>query len=183
MDSAVQYLTRKLKLKVNQAKSATDRPWNRKFLGFTFTEKKGPNRIAIHESRIKRFKDKIRGLTKKMRGSEIKESIRKKLMPIVRGWTNYFSVAEWTRVTHNLDGWIRRKIRGILWRQWKTSFTRYKRLIKLGLQENIARETAYSSKGPWRMAQSYGMHKAVSNEVIEQMGYRTIWGIKQARSQ
>lgn len=183
MDSVVQYLTTKLKLKVNQAKSATDRPWNRKFLGFTFTEKKGPNRIAIHESRIKRFKDKIRGCTKKMRGSEVKESIRKKLMPIVRGWTNYFSIAEWSRVTHNLDGWIRRKIRGILWRQWKKPHTRYKRLISLGLTENIARGIAYSSKGPWHMARSYGMHKALSNEVIGKLGYITIWEIKQARSQ
>ncbi len=182
MESVVLYLTKQLKLKVNQQKSAMDRPWKRKFLGFTFTESKGSNRIVIHESRIKRFKDKIRGLTKKMRGSEMKENIRKKIMPIVRGWTNYFCIAG-CRTTWNLDGWIRRKIRGIFWRQWKKPYTRYKRLIALGLKENTARKTAYSSKGPWHMAKSYGMHKALSNEMIEKMGYIPIQTIMLARSQ
>ena len=76
MEAAVRYLTEELKLKVNQQKSAVDNPWKRKFLGFTFTTGKEPNRIAVHESRVKRLKDKIRGLTKKMRGSKLTDSIR-----------------------------------------------------------------------------------------------------------
>ena len=171
MESAVRYLTEKLKLKVNQQKSAVDNPWNRKFLGFTFTKGKDPKRIAVHESRVKRFKDKIRGITRKMRGKKLTESIRKRLMPITRGWANYFRIAEERSIFEDLDGWIRRKIRGILWRQWKRPRTRYKRLIALGLKEDTARKTAYSSKGPWRMARTYGMHKAMSNRVIEAMGY------------
>jgi RNA-directed DNA polymerase len=182
MEATVKYLTRRLKLKVNQQKSAVDNPWNRKFLGFTFTKGKEPGRIAVHESRIKRFKDKIRGLTKKMRGLMIADSIQKMIMPITRGWANYFGIANERGIFENLDGWIRRKIRGILWRQWKKPRTRYKRLKALGLQEATAKRTAYSSKGPWRMARTYGMHKALSNSRIEEMGYRPMMNIVQARS-
>lgn len=170
MESVVKFLTTKLKLKVNQNKSAVGRPWERKFLGFTF--KKGePGKIMIHESRIKRLKDKIRGLTKKMRGNNLTDSIRKIIMPITRGWANYFCIAEERGIFGSLDGWIRRKIRGIQWRQWKKPKTRFKKLIALGIKEQSARNYAYSSKGPWRMARSYGMHKGLSNSVIESMGY------------
>lgn len=182
MENAVNYLTKELKLKVNQQKSAVDKPWKRKFLGFTFTRGKEPNRIAVHESRVKRLKDKIRGLTKRMRGNNPTESIQKMLMPIIRGWANYFGLAEARSIFANLDGWIRRKIRGILWRQWKKARTRCKRLIALGLNENSARKTAYSGKGPWRMAKTSGMHKALSNAVIEVMGYVPMADIVRARS-
>jgi len=181
MEAVVRYLTKDLKLKVNQQKSAVDNPWNRKFLGFTFTTGKEPNRIAVHESRVKRLKDKIRGLTKKMRASKLTESIRKQLMPITRGWANYFGIAEARSIFGSLDGWIRRKIRGILWRQWKKPRTRCKRLIALGLKESSARKTAYSGKGPWRMAKTQSMHKALSNAVIESMGYTPMADIVRAR--
>ena len=182
MEGAVRYLTEKLKLKVNSQKSAVDNPWNRKFLGLTFTTGKDPNRIAVHESRVKRLKDKVRGLTKKLRGSKLTDSIKKLLMPITRGWANYFGIAEMRGIFGSLDGWIRRKIRDILWRQWKKPRTRCKRLIALGLKENNARKTAYSGKGPWRMAKTQGMHKALSNAVIESMGYTPMADIVQARS-
>lgn len=171
MESVVKFLTKRLKLKVNQNKSAVAHPWERKFLGFTFRQGKEPGKIAVHESRVKRLKDKIRGLIKKMRGNKITDSIRKFIMPITRGWANYFSIAEEQSVFESIDGWIRRKIRGVLWRQWKKPRTRCKRLIELGLKENTAKKWAYSSKGPWRMAKTYGMHKALSNSVIESMGY------------
>lgn len=182
MEAAVRYLTKKLKLKVNQQKSAVDNPWNRKFLGFTFKSKKESGTITVHESRVKRLKDKIRGLTKKMRGSKLTDSIRKVLMPTVRGWVNYFGLAEERSIFESLDGWVRRKIRDILWRQWKKPRTRCKRLIALGLKEHTAKAWAYSSKGPWRMARTYGMHKAVSNAVIEAMGYRPMAKTVCARS-
>lgn len=183
MEATVRYLTEKLKLKVNQQKSAVDNPWKRKFLGFTFTEGKEPNRIVVHESRVKRLKDKIRGITKRMRGNKLTESIRKRLMPITRGWANYFGLAGERRVFEDLDRWIRRKIRDILWRQWKKPRTRYKRLVALGLKAHTARKVACSSKGPWRMAKTNGMHRAVSNGVIEAMGYTPMMEIIQARSQ
>jgi len=183
MESVVKFLTTKLKLKVNQHKSAVAHPWERKFLGFTFIKGKEPGRIAVHESRVKRLKDRIRGLTKKMRGSKVTDSIRKLIMPITRGWANYFNIADERGTFESIDGWIRRKIRGILWRQWKKPRTRCKRLIELGLKEHTARKWAYSSKGPWRMARTYGMHKAVSNSVIESMGYIPMMKLVCARSQ
>jgi RNA-directed DNA polymerase len=183
MESVVRYLTEELKLKVNQQKSAVDNPWNRKFLGFTFTKGKGPKRITVHESRIKRFKDKIRGITKKMRGNKITDSIRKFIMPITRGWANYFGIAETRNVFEDLDSWIRRKIRCILWRQWKKPRTRYKRLIALGLKPHTAKQRAYNSRGPWRSAKTASMHKALTNAVIEDMGYISMFNIVRARSQ
>lgn len=181
MEGVVEYLTKKLKLKVNQQKSAVDNPWNRKFLGFTFLKGKD-SKIAVHESRVKRLKDKVKGLIKKMRSSKLTDSIRKNLMPIIRGWVNYFGIAERQSVFESLDGWIRRKIRGILWRQWKTTKTRCKRLIALGLKKSTAKGHANSSKGPWRMARTSGMHRAVSNKVIEDMGYTPMMKIVAARS-
>lgn len=180
MAASVRYLSKKLKLKVNEQKSAVDNPWNRKFLGFTF--RKGTKRITVHESRIKRLKDKIRGLTKKMRGGEVARSIRKYIMPITRGWANYFGIAEEKGIFESLDGWIRRKIRGIFWRQWKKPKTRCKRLMALGLKKSAAKEAAYSSKGPWRMARTYAMHKALANGVIQAMGYISMASIAQAWS-
>ena len=183
MRSTIKFLITKLKLKVNNQKSAVAQPWGRKFLGFTFTSGKEPGRIAVHESRVKRLKDKIRGLTKKMRGKKVTDSIQKLFIPITRGWANYFSIAEARKVFINIDGWIRRKIRGILWRQWKKPRTRYKKLVELGLKEHSARRWAYSSKGPWRMARTYGMHKALSNSEIESMGYIPMITLVCARSQ
>lgn len=181
MESVVKFLTTKLKLKVNQNKSAVAHPWERKFLGFTF-KKEGPGKIVVHESRVKRLKDKIRGLTKKMRGSNLTDSIRKLVMPITRGWANYFGIAEERGIFESLDGWIRRKIRGIQWRQWKKPKTRIKKLIALGIKEHTARKHAYSSKGPWRMARTYCMHKGLSNSVIESMGYIPMMTLVCARS-
>lgn len=181
MESAIKFLTTKLKLKVNQQKSAVAHPWERKFLGFTF-KKEEPGKIVVHESRVKRLKDKIRGLTKKMRGSNLTDSIRKLIMPITRGWANYFDIAEERGIFESLDGWIRRKIRGIQWRQWKKPKARLKKLIALGIKEHTAKSHAYSSKGPWRMAKTYCMHKGLSNRVIETMGYIPMMNLVCARS-
>lgn len=182
MKSVVKYLTTKLKLKVNEQKSAVARPWERKFLGFTFGKEKELGKIKIHESRVKRLKDRIKGLTKKMRGNNVSESIRKVIMPITRGWTNYFGLAEVQWPFKNLDGWIRRKIRAIFWKQWKNPRTRCKRLMALGLKRDKAKAWANSSKGPWRMAATAGMHKALSNSVIESMGYIPMMKLVCARS-
>ncbi len=183
MASTVRYLEGKLKLKVNQQKSAVDNPWNRKFLGFTFTKGKEPGWIKVHESRIQRFKDKIRGLSKKMRGKNITDCIKKFIMPITRGWVNYFGIVEAKSIFRTLDGWIRRRIRDALWRQWKKPRTRRKRLMALGLRGAQAREAVYGSKGPWRMAKTYAVHRALANWVIEKMGYISMESMVRVRSQ
>lgn len=105
-----------------------------------------------------------------MRGSDIKASI-KLITPLIRGWVNYFGIAETKDLFKGLDGWIRRKIREILWRQWKKPRTRFKRLIALDLGEASAKRTAYAKCGPWRIAKSPGMHRALSNSYIERLGY------------
>jgi group II intron reverse transcriptase/maturase len=183
MESVVKFLTTKLKLKINRQKSAVARPWERKFLGFTFKQGKTPGQIAVHESRVKRLKDKIKGLTRKLRGNNIADSIRILIMPITRGWAHYFSIANKQKVFARLDGWIRRKIRGILWRQWKKPKKRLKQLIALGLNSETAQKYAYTSKGPWRMAKTFGIHKAVSNSVIESLGYTPMKQLVCARSE
>jgi len=178
MESVVKYLTEKLKLKVNTQKSAVDNPWNRKFLGFTFTKDK--KRIKVHESRVKRFKDKVREVTRKMRGNKVEMILKKGLMPIIRGWANYFKLAEEQGIFKSLDGWIRRKIRGYFWRQWKNPETRIRRLITLGIREETARLNGWSGKGPWRMARSPSMHRAMSNKYMEAMGYISMASIVQS---
>ena len=182
MASVVNFLTTKLKLKVNAQKSAVAHPWDRKFLGFTFRKSEDSVKIAVHESRVKRLKDKIRGLNRKLRGNKVTDSIRRLIMPITRGWANYFSIADERGIFESLDGWIRRKIRGVFWRQWKKARTRCKQMIALGLKEHTAKKWAYASKGPWRMAKTYGMHKALSNSVIESLGYIPMMTLVCARS-
>lgn len=171
MQSITNYLTTKLKLKVNEQKSAVAQPWERKFLGFTFTRGKESGRIKVHESKVKRLKDKIKDLTKKMRGKNVKNSIQKLIMPITRGWVNYFKIVEARSIFDTLDGWIRRRIRGILWRQWKNAQGRMRNLIALGIKPLDAKKCAYAGKGPWRMSKTQFMNKAVSNKIIESMGY------------
>jgi RNA-directed DNA polymerase len=177
MESVTKYLVKELKLKVNQEKSDVDDPKNRQFLGFTFMKgKQNPYILTVDKSRIQRFKSKIRASSKSMRGSEISVFIKKKIVPITRGWSNYFGIAETKALFKDLDGWIRRKIRSAIWRQWKKPRTRYQRLQALGVKEKAARG-AYASKGPWRMARTQPMHKALSNQVIEKMGYVTMESI------
>ena len=117
-----------------------------------------------------------------MRGNNVSESIRKVIMPITRGWANYFGIAEVQWPFKNLDGWIRRKIRAIFWRQWKNPRTRCKQLMALGLKRERAKGWACSGKGPWRMASTAGMNKALSNSVIESMGYIPMMTLVGARS-
>lgn len=104
-------------------------------------------------------------------------------MPITRGWANYFGIAENHWTFQNLDGWIRRKIRATLWKQWKKARTRCKKLMALGLKQNKAKDCAYASKGPWRMARTPGMHYALSNKMIETMGYISMMKLVCARSE
>lgn len=182
MESVVKLLTTKLKLKVNEKKSAVAQPWERKFLGFTFVKGRDKKLIAIHESRIKRLKDKIRGLTKKLRGGNVTENIRRLIMPITRGWANYFSIADTKNIFSNIDGWIRRKIRSILWRQWKTPSTRLRELESYGIKRKAAALLAYSRRGPWCLSRSDVMHRALSNNTLELMGYKPMIDIVCARS-
>jgi RNA-directed DNA polymerase len=170
MQSLVNFLTKKLKLKVNLDKSAVDRPWNRKFLGFSFTKGKNPMRIKIHESRIKRFKDKIKKHCRYFKSKNVSATIKNCLMPYIRGWINYYSLAEARTVIKELDSWVRRRVRAGLWRMWKKPKSRIKNLMKYQISKEDAKKMAHSSKGPWRLSKTEAMHKALSNATLRAMG-------------
>ena len=170
MESVIQYLTKTLKLKVNLGKSAVDKPCNRKFLGFSFSQDKELNQIKVHESRIKRFKDRVKEILKKSKGNNLLYIIKKELVPMTRGWINYFDLAEEPRIFPNLDAWIRRRVRCLFWKMWKTAKKRFRELIKLKAHRKEARNIVASGKGSWRISRTPCMHKALGNRVLENLG-------------
>ena len=147
-ESVTLFLSNRLKLKVNEAKSAVDRPWKRKFLGYTITMDKEP-RLRASKQAIVKFKDTLRAIFRRGRGCNMGRLITEEMNPVIRGWGNYFSLTRVKSVPEELDSWIRRKLRCIIWRQMKRVGTRGKRLTKLGLGEARAWASATNGRGPW----------------------------------
>ncbi len=147
MASITRFLSDKLKLTVNVAKSAVASPWKRKFLGYSMTWHKAP-RLRIAPASRKRLEDKIRDIIKGARGRSLTNVIAE-LNPILRGWMAYFKLTETKKALEELDGWIRHKLRCILWRQWKRPYTRAKNLMKAGLTEERAFHSACNQRGAW----------------------------------
>ncbi len=140
MNSITTFLETRLKLTVNKEKSAVDRPWNRNFLGYGITYHRTP-KLKAGEKALDRIKSKIREISRKGRGRNLKRVIEE-LTPVLRGWSNYYKLSEVKKPFEELDGWIRRKLRCILWRQWKRPFTRAKKLMQCGLSESRAWRSA-----------------------------------------
>ena len=159
MESVIEFVERRLKLKVNREKSAVDRPWKRKFLGFSFTWHRQP-KIRVSPKSLKRFKDKVRILTKRSRGQSMEERLEK-LNAYLRGWSGYYRRAETRSVFAELDEWIRRRLRMCLLKQWKKSKTKRRKLVGLGIPEDWARNISGSRKGYWRLALTPQMNKAL----------------------
>lgn len=168
MASLSRFLTIKLKLKVNEAKSAVDRPWRRKFLGYSMTWHQKP-RLKIAPASLDRFKIKVRERLRGGRGRNLKRQIEE-LTPLLRGWINYFRLAEVKGVVEELDGWLRRKFRCILWRQWKRSYTRARNLMKRGLKEERAWRSATNGRGPWWNAGASHMNEAFPKRFFDELG-------------
>ncbi len=168
MVSITDYLERKLQLRVNREKSAVARPWARKFLGYSFTRHKQV-RLKIAESSIKRLKDKVRDIVVGNASRKLDTAIAE-LNPVLRGWTSYFRLTETKRVLEDLDSWIRRKLRCLLWRQWKRPATRNKRLQARGLDATRAWKSASNGRGPWWNAGASHMHAAYPKRVFDLMG-------------
>jgi len=168
MASLSRFLAVKLKLKINEAKSAVDRPWRRKFLGYSLTWHQRP-RLKVAPDSLTRFKDKLRARLRGGRGRNLRRQIGE-LSPLLRGWVSYFRLAEVKGVFESLDGWLRRKLRGILWRQWKRSFTRAKNLMKRGLGEARAWKSATNGRGPWWNAGASHMNEAFPKRFFDEMG-------------
>jgi RNA-directed DNA polymerase len=160
------FIERRLKLKVNEAKSAVARPAERKFLGFSFTRDR-KRRIAA--TALVRFKRKIREITARTRGIHIKQ-MTKELSNYLRGWKGYFGFCETPSVLRELDKWIRQRLRSMIWKQWKRGTVRFKRLCQLGVDENLAAQTAGSSHGPWRLARCSAMKYAFPITYFDSLG-------------
>lgn len=174
LKSLTEYLAEVLKLKVNQEKSAVDRPWKRKFLGYSMTFHKQP-RLKVAASSVDRLKGKIREQVRKGRGRNLGKFIRE-LTPILRGWANYFRLAETKGIFEELDGWLRRKLRCILWRQWKRPFTRAKNLMKRGLKEARAWQSATNGRGPWWNSGASHMNEAFPKRFFDAHGLVSLLG-------
>lgn len=167
--SLTRFIEKRLKLKVNEEKSAVDLPRRRKFLGFTFTGGKDPNRRQIAPQSIKRFKARIRQLTKRNQNISMEERI-KRLSQYLRGWLSYFKFCETVTLLKELEMWIRRRLRCIHWKQWKTFRTRRAELMKRGIKEKEAVWSAMSSKGPWRLSQIPQVRIALNVKYFDEIG-------------
>jgi RNA-directed DNA polymerase len=162
------FITRRLKLKVNEQKSAVARPVERKFLGFSFTNAREPKR-RIAAKAVVRFKQKVRALTSRTRGISI-ERMTRELADYLRGWKGYFGFCQTPSVFRELDKWIRRRLRSVVWKQWKRGRVRYQKLCALGINKALAARTAGSSHGPWRTADSPAMHYALPIPYFDSLG-------------
>ena len=166
--SITSFITRRLKLKVNEQKSAVARPADRKFLGFSLTRAHEPKRrIAVKA--LVRFKRKVRELTGRKRGISI-EQMTKELSSYLRGWKGYFGFCETPSVLERLDQWIRQRLRSVIWKQWKRGRIRFAKLHQRGVSRDLAAQTAGSSHGPWRIANSPAMKYAFPNAYFDLLG-------------
>ena len=173
MESITQFITQKLKLKVNEAKSAVARPQKRKFLGFSFTA--GPEvKRAIAPKALDRFKQRIREITRRAKGVSM-ETTMEELAPYMRGWRSYFGFCETPEVLIGLTRWVRLRLRAALWRQWKTPRRRRATLRKLGVLEPLAGSTAASSRGPWHLARTRALCVGLSNAHFKSLGLPSLF--------
>ena len=168
MASLERFLRERLRLRVNREKSAVARPWKRKFLGYTVTWHRDP-KLKVAPQSIQRLKAKLRPILRRGRGRSLAQVIEE-LGPILRGWAAYFRLAEVKGSFEELDAWLRRKLRCILWRQWKKPRTRAKKLRKLGLDADRAKISAYNGRGPWWNAGASHMNQAVPTRWLRRMG-------------
>ena len=168
MESVTRFITEKLKLKVNEAKSAVARPQERKFLGFSFTT--GPEvKRTIAPKALERFKRRIREITRRAKSVSIETSIEE-LALYLRGWRSYFGFCETPDVLVYLTRWVRLRLRAALWRQWKTPRRRRAALLELGVRPRLASNTAGSGRGPWYLARAKALSVGLSNAYFKSLG-------------
>jgi len=177
MTELTAFLEGKLRLKVNREKSAVARPWDRKFLGYSFTRHKQP-RVKIAPSSLERLKARVRELMRSGRGRNIVTTIDA-LTPVLRGWMSYYRLTEVRGVLEELDIWVRRKLRCILWRQWKRPYTRACTLQKRGLSENRAWRSALNQRGPWWNAGARHMNEAYPKHWFTLLGLVSLLDTRQ----
>jgi len=169
MTSISRFIEDELKLKVNQSKSAVDKPRKRKFLGFSFYPHKEGERMRLHPKTLERIKMKIKAHTQRSKNQSIEERIGS-LSSLIQGWINYFRLADMKDHCQKLDEWMRRRLRMCIWKQWKKIKTKQDNLIKLGIERSKAWEYANTRKGYWHTASSPILSTAVTNAFLEKEG-------------
>jgi hypothetical protein len=168
MDSVRGFLANRLKLTVNEAKSAVARPWERKFLGYSVTANTA-SKIRIAKTSIERLKESVRKLCMQGRGRTLARTIDE-LNPTLRGWMNYFSLSQSRRPIEELDAWVRRRLRCLVWRQWKRPKTRESKMRGLGLDSQRAWKSSVNGRGPWWNAGAKHMIAAMPPKLFTQFG-------------
>jgi RNA-directed DNA polymerase len=166
LQSVTNWLAKQLRLRVNQSKSAVDRPWKRKFLGFTFTTRR---QRGIAPSSKAKFKKRIRQLTKRNRGSSL-ERVISELRSYLLGWRGYFGFCQTPSVLREFDSWIHRRLRNYAWKQWKTGKRRFAELRRLGIGKDLAAQTAGSSKSYWHLSLSPALHRSLTRAHLVELG-------------
>lgn len=168
LEGVTAFLTRRLKLRVNRTKSAVARPVARKFLGFSFTNRSTPKR-RIAPKAITRFKARVRTLTRRTRGVSLTQMITE-LTPYLRGWRGYFGFCETPTVLRDLDSWVHRRLRCVVWKQWKRGRRRFAELRRLGVGKDLAAQTAGSPHGPWHISRSPALSYALPGAYFISLG-------------
>lgn len=179
-ESMTRFLRERLSLEVNEAKSAVDRPWKRKFLGFSFYRKAEPA-IRIAPEALKRAKARIRQLTWRWKGQSMGQTLDQ-LNAYLRGWAGYFSLSEAFSPFRDLDSWVRRRLRAMQWHQWKGRKRRAGQLIRLGVSNRQAWQSAGSGKKAWRMSHSVSVNHALSNAYWQKLGLVSTMEIQRRRN-
>jgi RNA-directed DNA polymerase len=171
MEAVTRFITQKLKLKVNEAKSAVARPQQRKFLGFTA----GPEvKRVIAPKALDRFKHRIREITRRAKGVSM-ETTMEELAPYMRGWRSYFGFCETPEMLIGLTRWVRLRLRAAMWRQWKTPRRRREALLELGILPRLASNTAGSGLGPWYLAKAEALSVGLSNAYFKSLGLPSLF--------
>ena len=168
LTSLERFLTTRLRLRVNREKSCVARPWMRKFLGYSVTWDRTA-RLRVAPAAVQRLKTKLRGILSRGRGRRLADIV-KDLNLATRGWVVYFRLAEVKASFEDMDKWLRRKLRCIVWRQWKRPRTRLRELRRHGLDVTRARVSAFNGRGPWWNAGASHMHAAVPTAALRQLG-------------
>ena len=174
MESISRFIEKKLRLKVNREKSAIGRPWERKYLGFCVTNSRKNPKIRIHWKSIKRFKERIREITARRRGRSLSQVIGE-LKGFMSGWWNYYGLTESFNRLRPLDHWIRRRLRALIWKQWKNRRTRVRELLKRGISRTYALTTGCARKGPWRMSKVKWVQIALPDAYLKSLGLSFPW--------
>ena len=172
MKSVTSFIEGKLKLKVNVNKSAVDRPWKRKFLGFSFTNHTEP-KVRIAKASVNRMKDKIRDITSRKKPYSMEVRI-KKLNQYLTGWCGYFALADTPSIFKKLESWIRRRLRMCMWKDWKKPSTKVRKLIGLDIPKGKAYEWGNSRKSYWRISKSPELHRALGNSYWSSQGLKSL---------